>query len=140
MGCRIKSIFLMKLIRISLFTGVFVTGAAYAFAQQKPQKITFTGAARGQFYADHFSNAGETDTVTTAKTNSGHVMADVGVHIRPNDAMEIQGMVRVRIKSVEQESPYMTVEVEELVETVPPAVELQALVRSVQSQIGRAHV
>ncbi|MFM7729633.1 MAG: hypothetical protein ACKO6L_01200 [Flavobacteriales bacterium] len=67
-----------------------------AQAQQTPQKITFTGAARGQFYGDHFSNASEADTVTTAKTNSGHVMADVGIHIRPNDAMEIQGMVRVR--------------------------------------------
>lgn len=86
----------MKSLRKSLFTMVLLTGTVCSFAQQKPQKITFTGAARAQFYADHFSNVGEADTVTTAKTNSGHVMADVGVHIRPNEAMEIQGMVRVR--------------------------------------------
>ncbi len=45
----------------------------------------------------------------------------------------VEGLVRVRIRTVHQETPFMTVDVEELAEAVPPPVELEALVRSVQS-------
>jgi len=65
-------------------------------AQRDTLKITFVGAARAQFYSDHYESYYETDTVTTSKLNSGNTLVDLGVNIRPNKQMEIQGMVRVR--------------------------------------------
>ena len=70
--------------------------AAQTQAQQDTRKITFVGAARAQFYSDHYNSYFEEDTVTTAKLNSGNTLVDLGINIRPNPQMEIQGMVRVR--------------------------------------------
>ena len=69
---------------------------ATASAQQDTRKITFVGAARAQFYSDHYQSYFEEDTVTTAKLNSGNTLVDLGINMRPNPQMEIQGMVRVR--------------------------------------------
>jgi hypothetical protein len=66
-------------------------------AQVMPRKVIFTGAARGYFFGDKLDQqTSETDTTTIPRLNSGHVMADLGTHIRPNAQMEIIGMVRVR--------------------------------------------
>lgn len=65
-------------------------------AQQETRKITFVGAARAQFYSDNYNSYYQEDTVTTPKLNSGNTLVDLGVNIRPNQQMEIQGMVRVR--------------------------------------------
>jgi hypothetical protein len=70
--------------------------AATVSAQQDTRKITFMGAARAQFYSDHYQSYFEEDTVTTAKLNSGNTLVDLGINMRPNPQMEIQGMVRVR--------------------------------------------
>jgi hypothetical protein len=62
-----------------------------------PRKVIFTGAARGYFFGDKLEQqTSEIDTTTIPRLNSGHVMADLGTHIRPNAQMEIIGMVRVR--------------------------------------------
>jgi len=66
-------------------------------AQVMPRKVIFTGAARGYFFGDKLEQqTSEIDTTTIPRLNSGHVMADLGTHIRPNAQMEIIGMVRVR--------------------------------------------
>lgn len=68
-----------------------------SFAQTAPRKFTFTGAARGYFFGDRLNqDLAVEDSVTIPRLNSGHVMADLGLNIRPNKNMEIQGMVRVR--------------------------------------------
>jgi hypothetical protein len=66
-------------------------------AQTAPKKITFTGAARSYFFGDKWDQeTAVPDTVTIPLSHSGHVLADLGMHIRPNPNMEIAGMVRVR--------------------------------------------
>lgn len=84
----------MKIQHILLVIGIGCTTTISA--QQDTRKITFVGAARAQFYSDHYQSYYEEDTVTTAKLNSGNTLVDLGVNIRPNPQMEIQGMVRVR--------------------------------------------
>lgn len=76
----------------------FACGIAHdIFAQTAPRKFTFTGAARGYFLGDRLDqDLALEDTVTVPRLNSGHVMADLGLNIRPNKNMEILGMVRVR--------------------------------------------
>lgn len=81
-----------KTIALLLAAGLFQTLQA-----QDDKKISFTGAARGLYYGDKLTQEDQTpDTVTAAKLNSGHVMVDLGVNIRPNKNTEILGMVRVR--------------------------------------------
>jgi hypothetical protein len=64
---------------------------------QDYKKVTFHGNARSLFYADKLVQGNpEPDTVTIPKLNSGHVMVDLGVDIRPNKNTEIVGMVRIR--------------------------------------------
>jgi hypothetical protein len=71
--------------------------ASTAWSQTAPRKFTFTGAARGYFLGDQLDQDVVTeDTVTVPRLNSGHIMADLGLNIRPNKNMEIHGMVRVR--------------------------------------------
>lgn len=66
-------------------------------AQSTPKKFSLTGAARGYFFGDRLNqDLAVEDTVTIPRLNSGHVMADLGLNIRPNKNMEINGMVRVR--------------------------------------------
>jgi hypothetical protein len=68
-----------------------------AHAQTPARKFNVTGAARGIFFGDRLDqNVAIEDTITIPRLNSGHVMADLGLNIRPNKNMEIQGMVRVR--------------------------------------------
>ena len=81
-----KNLYILCLIMVSLT----------AFGQEE-KKISFFGTARSLFYGDKISGdslAG--DTVTIPRLNSGHVLVDVGIQIRPNKNTEIQGMVRVR--------------------------------------------
>ena len=85
----------MKFRHIAIVASGLLCGAT-AIAQQETRKITFVGAARAQFYGDHYQSYYEEDTVTTAKLNSGNTLVDLGINIRPNPQMEIQGMVRVR--------------------------------------------
>ena len=85
----------MKINHIALVVSIFLFETA-AMAQQEVRKITFTGAARAQFYGDHYQSQNEEDTVTVPKLNSGNTLVDLGINMRPNPQMEIQGMVRVR--------------------------------------------
>ena len=81
-----------KTIALLLAAGLFQTLQA-----QDDKKISFTGAARGLYYGDKLTQDDQTpDTVTAPKLNSGHVMVDLGVNIRPNKNTDILGMVRVR--------------------------------------------
>ena len=81
-----------KTIALLLAAGLFQTLQA-----QDEKKVTFTGMARGLYYGDKLTqDSSEPDTVTAPKLNSGHVMVDLGVNIRPNKNTEILGMVRVR--------------------------------------------
>lgn len=64
---------------------------------QETRKFSFVGGARGIFYGDDLKeDLPEADTVTAPKINSGHVLADLGINIRPNKSTEIQGMIRIR--------------------------------------------
>ena len=85
----------MKIKHIALVVSSIVFGTA-ALAQQDTRKITFVGAARAQFYSDNYNSYFEEDTVTASKLNSGNTLVDLGINMRPNSQMEIQGMVRVR--------------------------------------------
>jgi len=85
----------MKIKHIALVVSSIVFGTA-AVAQQDTRKITFVGAARAQFYSDNYNSYFEEDTVTASKLNSGNTLVDLGINMRPNPQMEIQGMVRVR--------------------------------------------
>ena len=81
-----------KTIALLLAAGLFQTLQA-----QDEKKVSFTGMARGLYYGDKLTqDSSEPDTVTAPKLNSGHVMVDLGVNIRPNKNTEILGMVRVR--------------------------------------------
>ncbi|MFM7728418.1 MAG: hypothetical protein ACKO7B_17100, partial [Flavobacteriales bacterium] len=80
----------------TIFLLLCIGCATTVSAQRDTRKITFVGAARAQFDSDHYHSYYEEDTVTTAKLNSGNTLVDLGVNIRPNPQMEIQGMVRVR--------------------------------------------
>jgi hypothetical protein len=73
-------------------------GAVHSLhAQTTPKKISFTGAARSYFFGDKLTQeATVPDTVTIPRLHSGHVLADLGMYIRPNQNMEIAGTVRVR--------------------------------------------
>lgn len=81
-----------KTIALLLAAGLFQTLQA-----QDEKKVSFTGLARGLYYGDKLTQESTTpDTVTAPRLNSGHVMVDLGVNIRPNKNTEILGMVRVR--------------------------------------------
>ncbi len=84
----------MKINHIALVVSIIVIETT-AMAQQDVRKITFTGAARAQFFGDHYQSRNE-DTITVPKLNSGNTLVDLGINMRPNPQMEIQGMVRVR--------------------------------------------
>lgn len=76
------------LLLLSLFSAV------QSFGQSPPPKFSLNGGARAVYFADRLQLAG--DTVTLPRENSGHVLADLGVNIRPNAATEVQAMVRIR--------------------------------------------
>lgn len=63
-------------------------------AQDYEPKFSLTGKARGVYFADRYSSPG--DSVTSPRSNSGHVMADLGMRLRPNPSTEVLAMVRVR--------------------------------------------
>jgi hypothetical protein len=72
-------------------------GSLHPLAAQDEKKVTFTGLARGLYFGDQLrQDSTSPDTVTSPRLNSGHVMVDLGVNIRPNKNTEILGMVRVR--------------------------------------------
>lgn len=65
-----------------------------ATAQTPPPRFSVNGGARAVYFADKLTNTG--DTTTLPRENSGHVLADLGVNVRPNAATEVQAMVRIR--------------------------------------------
>jgi hypothetical protein len=76
---------------------VAIIGFGISGSAQEQKKITFIGAARALYYGDDLQQETEpADTITVPKLNSGHVMVDLGMNIRPNRNTEILGMVRVR--------------------------------------------
>ncbi len=85
-----KQIYILVLSVVLLFS-------ASEFLAQDDRKVNFTGSARSLFYADDLvQDTTAADTVTVPKLNSGHVLVDLGVNIRPNKQTEILGMVRIR--------------------------------------------
>lgn len=80
-----KNIFLL----VSLFAAV------QSFGQAPPPKFSLNGGARAVYFADRLSLQ-PGDTITLPRENSGHVLADLGVNIRPNAATEVLAQVRVR--------------------------------------------
>lgn len=66
-------------------------------AQENENKVTLNGSARAVMFNDHLSeDTAVPDTITAPKQNSGHTLVDLGINIRPNKNIEIQGMVRIR--------------------------------------------
>lgn len=79
-----------------LLLATLLTVATNAEAQDE-KKISFSGAARSQFYADDLhQDTSAVDSITTPKLNSGHVLVDLGMSIRPNKNTEVYAMVRLR--------------------------------------------
>jgi len=80
---------------ISTFLIVISALGSITVSAQESKKLAFTGAARGIYFGDRLPQ-NEVDTITIPRANSGHVLVDLGMNIRPNKHTEIQGMVRVR--------------------------------------------
>ncbi len=84
------------LIKVLASAACFV-GVQQMQAQQAEKKFSINGAARGIFYGDNLDqDVAVEDTITIPKLNSGHVLVDLGMNIRPVKNMEIQAMIRVR--------------------------------------------
>lgn len=76
---------------LSLFAATLLT------AQNLGKQVSANAYSRATFFLDDFNTLGDiSDTVTPRKINSGHVLADLGINIKPNPQTEIIGMVRVR--------------------------------------------
>ena len=81
---------------LTLVLSLMVSGAV-AQTENQPKKFSVTGAARGLLFGDDLNQAGEiADTVTAPKLASGHTLVDLGVSIRPNQSMEVLGLLRIR--------------------------------------------
>jgi hypothetical protein len=75
----------------------FLVSGAVAQSDTQPKKFRVTGAARGLLFGDDLNQAGApADTVTAPKLASGHTLVDLGVAIRPNQSMEVLGLLRIR--------------------------------------------
>lgn len=72
----------------------FIFCWAGVWAQTPLPKFSINGGARAVYFADRLAISG--DTTTLPRENSGHVLADLGVNVRPNAATEVQAMVRIR--------------------------------------------
>lgn len=80
----------------TLVLSLLVSGAL-AQTENQPKKFRVTGAARGLLFGDDLNQAGEQpDTITAPKLASGHTLVDLGVSIRPNQSMEVLGLLRIR--------------------------------------------
>lgn len=88
----------MKRATMKFWCVAFLCATTLSAAAQAPvRKFSVNGAARGMFYGDQLSqDLAQEDSITIPRLNSGNVLADLGLNIRPNKWMEIQGMVRVR--------------------------------------------
>lgn len=71
-----------------------VCATQLADAQTPLPKFSINGGARAVYFADRLALNG--DTTTLPRENSGHVLADLGVSVRPNSATEVLAMVRIR--------------------------------------------
>jgi hypothetical protein len=66
-------------------------------AQTDQPKFSVNGAARSIFFLDALEQDLITpDTITPAKSNAGHALVDLGINVRPDDNIEVQGMIRIR--------------------------------------------
>lgn len=75
----------------------FLISDAAAQTVDQPKKFRVTGAARGLLFGDDLNQSGEIpDTITAPKLVSGHTLVDLGVSIRPNQSMEVLGLLRIR--------------------------------------------
>ncbi|MEY3398603.1 MAG: hypothetical protein RL220_1197, partial [Bacteroidota bacterium] len=87
----------MKKIQTYILPLLLLCTLSVQMKAQEDKKFTITGAARALYYGDDLEQETEpADTITVPKLNSGHVMVDLGMNIRPNRNTEILGMVRVR--------------------------------------------
>lgn len=82
-----------KLTKLSLIITALLW-AATTYGQDK--KVWVSGAARGVLYGDDYTNNAEEDSVTARKIQSGSTLVDLGLNLKPNDKIMIQGMVRIR--------------------------------------------
>ncbi|MFZ4784952.1 MAG: hypothetical protein ACOYLH_05695 [Flavobacteriales bacterium] len=86
----------MKKIYYSLLLTIALCATEQSFGQVE-KKFSVNGAARGIFYGDRLDqDVAVEDSVTIPRLNSGHVLVDLGLNIRPVKTMEIQAMLRVR--------------------------------------------
>ena len=93
---------MMSSIKIGLALAAAAVGLLPVQAQNAPgaagtawrPKFSLNGHTRAAYTADAFRLAG--DTTTLPRENSGHVLADLGMNVRPNDQTEVQAMIRVR--------------------------------------------
>ena len=87
----------MKRIIYSSLILTNLLGILNTIQAQDEKKISFNGSARSIFYGDKLTqDTSAIDTVTVPKLNSGHVLVDLGINIRPNKSTEILAMVRLR--------------------------------------------
>ena len=93
---------MMSSIKLGLALAAAAVGLLPVQAQNAPgaggtawrPKFSLNGHTRAVYTADGFRLAG--DTTTLPRENSGHVLADLGMNVHPNDQTEVQAMIRVR--------------------------------------------
>lgn len=83
--------------KVIITTLVFSLAIITATGQDISKKVWASGYARASFLLDDFNTKSAIeDTVTPRKLNSGHVLADLTINVRPNANTELLGQVRVR--------------------------------------------
>ncbi|MFT5860991.1 MAG: hypothetical protein ACI865_003109 [Flavobacteriaceae bacterium] len=73
---------------------VFIASISISYGQ-KGKKVQFVGGARSLMSSSTFSSD-PSDSVTSAKSNGGYALIDLGIKINPNKDTEILGMFRIR--------------------------------------------
>jgi hypothetical protein len=63
---------------------------------QDGRKLWLSAYSRAVVYSDNFETENQVDTATARRTQSGHALVDLGMHVEPVKDLEIHGMLRVR--------------------------------------------
>lgn len=82
----------MKKLSYTLFAAMIVA----QLSAQDGRNLWLSSYSRGLIYNDEMKTDGVPDTVTAARTQSGHALVDLGLHVQPNPNLEVMGMIRVR--------------------------------------------
>ena len=82
----------MKKLSYTLFAAMIVA----QLSAQDGRNLWLSSYSRGLIYTDEMKTDGVPDTVTAARTQSGHALVDLGLHVQPNPNLEVMGMIRVR--------------------------------------------